>query len=241
MEAHRIGVISDTHGLLRPEVVDVLKSCEAILHAGDIDKAEVLEQLKTIAPLYAVRGNADKSWAEGLPGGLPEETEFLLYGFWIYMIHNKKDIRSDLRGKDIAVYGHSHKYEDIYDSVTGVRYLNPGSCGPKRFRLPATMMVLNLYQEEHRIDVERIECMSAAASGGRTQQADSAGNGLSEKDMYRLVKEVTKAVRAGRSIADIAARNQADERLVEDICRMYVTHPGIDTDGIMDRLERRGL
>lgn len=236
MESHRIGIISDTHGLLRPEVVELLKSCEIILHAGDMDKAETLEELKRIGPVHAVRGNVDKGWADELP----EEAEFQLYGFRVYMIHNKKNIRRKLQGKDMVICGHSHKYEDVCDSVAGVRYLNPGSCGPKRFRLPVTMMVLTLYPEEHKMDVERIECASAASAGG-TRQAEPSGDSLSERDMYRLVKEVTKAVRAGKSIADIAARNQADEGLVEDICRMYVTHPGIDADGIMDRLERRGL
>lgn len=231
-ERHRIGIISDTHGLLRPQVPETLKGCQAILHAGDVGKPEVLHQLKSIAPVYAVRGNADGEWAEALP----EELALELYGFRFRMIHDIKNLKEEPMETDMVIYGHSHKYEDRRER-TGVRYLNPGSCGPKRFRLPVTMMVLTLCPQKHEAEAERIDLMSGEGRG----TAEPEGGEMAEKDMYRLVKKVVKGVRAGKSVSAIAARTHVDEKLVEDICRMYVTHPGVDVDGIMDRLERRGL
>ena len=268
MEEYRIGVISDTHGLLRPEVEEVLRTCEAIFHAGDMDTPEVLERLKTIAPVYAVRGNADRNWGKNGAGGgqeaenLPEELDITVWGFRFYLVHNQKDLRKDLREMDAVVYGHSHKYEDIYDEKSGIRYLNPGSCGPKRFRLPVTMLLLTLHRPEHSMEVKKVDFTRALAAGtkqeaGKSTELFSSGQKtdmgtagargelaaqmLQEKDLHRLVKTVMKEVKAGRSTWEIAARNHAEEKLVEDICRMYVTHPGVDAEGIMDRLERRGM
>lgn len=280
MEIHRIAVISDTHGLLRPEVLEVLKSCGTILHAGDFDKTDILNRLKAVCPVLAVRGNGDREWAEELP----EELETELFGFRIYMIHNRKDIRKDLSGIDIVVSGHSHKYEERRED--GILYLNPGSCGPRRFRLPATMAVLTLYPQEHRAEAERIECAIGAAQARQPGAAQSRQSGecAAEKaghagfgetgyrkekrvpveeagksvtaeayqeeavrrtekdvDMHKLVKAIMKDVRAGRTVAGIAARRHMEEELVEEICRYYVTHPGVDVDGILDRMERRNL
>lgn len=233
MEAHRIMVISDTHGILRPEVLERAAGCEAILHAGDLGGPEILERLRAFAPVYAVRGNVDGEWADSLP----EELELELFGFRIYMIHNKKRRRKALSGIGIVVFGHSHEYQDVLEKETGIRYLNPGSCGPRRFRLPVTMMELNLYPEEHRAEAVMLECESQKKGEGTAPAKDA----LSEKDLYRLVKKVMKGMQAGRSVFEMAERNHAEEGLVEDICRMYATHPGIDVDGILDRLERRGL
>lgn len=243
MESHRIAVLSDTHGLLRPEVTDILKTCEVILHGGDVGAAEVLERLNAIARTYAVRGNVDRDWAEALPVEL--EAEF--FGFRLYMVHNKKHIREDLSGIDIVVCGHSHKYEE--SAREGILYLNPGSCGPRRFRLPITMMILTLYPEEHRAEAAKVEFTSGEAVRDPLQNRETLQNGaaaLSDRDMYRLVKAIIKDVDAGRPVADIASRNyvnknHADRELVEQICRMYVTHPGVDVDGILDRMERKNL
>ena len=101
----KIGIISDTHGLLRPEVIQALDGCEAILHGGDINKQEIIDQLEMIAPVYVVRGNNDKDWAEHIPMFL----DFELAGLRIYMTHKKKDLPADLSGYDLVVFGHSHK------------------------------------------------------------------------------------------------------------------------------------
>ncbi len=123
----KIGVISDTHGLLRPEVVDKLQGCDAILHAGDVNKPEILDALRAIAPLHVVRGNNDKDWAEALPQTLRVE----LGGVRILMIHNKRELPKELGDAQLIVFGHSHKYFE--QTIDGRLWLNPGSCGKRRF------------------------------------------------------------------------------------------------------------
>lgn len=228
MEAHRIGVISDTHGLLRPEVEERLKGCEAVFHGGDMGEPGILERLKAICPVYAVRGNVDGGWA----AGLPLELEVKLHSFRFYMIHNRKQMRGNPDDYDIVIYGHSHRYEE--DRVGKTLWLNPGSCGPRRFRLPVTMTILTLFPR--RVEAERIDCLSDCPPTGEKGMPQ-----LSRQDMYKLVRSIMKGVDGGRSVDAIAARNQVDRELVEQICRMYVTHPGVDVDGIMDRMERRNL
>lgn len=237
MESHRIAVISDTHGILRPEVAQQIETCEAVLHGGDMDNPEIYSRLKSIRPTYAVAGNADADWAERLQGELPTELTVELFGFRIYMIHNRKQIRRDSSDYDIVIYGHSHKYQE--ESQGRTRYLNPGSCGRRRFKLPLTMMILTLYPESHEIATQRIDLPLPPARPSAFPAGEPGA--LSEKDMHKLVKRVMRDMDAGRSVPDIAARNQADQALVEQICRMYATHPGVDVDGILDRLERRGL
>lgn len=122
-----IGIISDTHGLLRPEVVERLQTCDAILHAGDINKPEVLDALRAIAPLYVVRGNNDKDWAADLPISLT----FEIGGMRFFMIHNKRDLPQNLGDAQVIVFGHSHKYFE--QTIAGRLWLNPGSCGKRRF------------------------------------------------------------------------------------------------------------
>ena len=133
----KIGVISDTHDLLRPEVISALSGVDAILHAGDISSPQILDRLQKTAPVYAVRGNADKEWAEDLP----LFREILLDGLHICMTHKKKDLPQDLSQYDLAVTGHSHQYAEIRQGRTLI--LNPGSCGPRRFYQKITMAVVN--------------------------------------------------------------------------------------------------
>ena len=138
---YKIGIISDTHGLLRPEVAEALRGCEAILHGGDVNKPEIIEQLKQIAPTYVVRGNNDKEWAKELP----ESMTVSLCGIRFFMVHNKKHIpksEDSLQDVDIIVYGHSHKYEEKYESRR--LSLNPGSCGPRRIKHTITFAVLEV-------------------------------------------------------------------------------------------------
>ena len=128
-------ILSDTHGLLRPQVIEHLQTADAILHAGDINRPAILEQLRQYAPLYVVRGNSDKEWAQELPHHL----DFTLEGVRFYMVHNKKEIPADLSGVDVLVFGHSHKY--LQEEKGGLLWLNPGSCGPRRFHQEITMMM----------------------------------------------------------------------------------------------------
>lgn len=133
----RIAILSDTHGLLRPEVVEYLKTADVILHGGDINKQSIMDELRQYAPLYIVRGNNDKEWAQDIPHDLT----LTLDGMTFVMVHNKKEV-PDLTGADVVVFGHSHKY--LQEEKDGVLWLNPGSCGPRRFHQEITMMMAEL-------------------------------------------------------------------------------------------------
>ena len=138
-----IGVISDTHGLLRPEAAEALRGVDLILHAGDVGSAEVLDALKGIAPVVAVRGNNDKgAWAEELPPWEVAEVGVV----FIYMIHDVKEIDlSPAAGFQVVVSGHSHK--PSVEERKGVLYVNPGSAGPRRFTLPVSVARLTVSGE----------------------------------------------------------------------------------------------
>ena len=136
-----IGVISDTHGLLRPEALDAVKGSDLIVHAGDIGSLEVIDQLAAIAPTHAVRGNIDKkSWAQDF-----SEDEFVEVGAaLVYVLHNLEELAIDPRaaGVRVVISGHSHK--PSISREEGVLYLNPGSAGPRRFHLPVAVARLRL-------------------------------------------------------------------------------------------------
>ena len=135
----KIGVISDTHGLLRKEVIEHLQGCDAILHAGDINKPEILEELRQIAPLYVVRGNNDKGeWAEELPMSL----KFEIANQHFFMVHQKKDVPKNLEQVDWVIIGHSHQYLETHEGQ--VTWLNPGSCGKRRFGLEISMAMIEI-------------------------------------------------------------------------------------------------
>ena len=139
-----IGVISDTHGLLRPEAVEALRGVELILHAGDVGSPEVLDALQGIAPVVAVRGNNDKgAWAEELPAWEVAEVGVV----FIYMIHDVKeiDLSPEGAGFQVVVSGHSHK--PSVEERKGVLYVNPGSAGPRRFKLPISVARLTVSGE----------------------------------------------------------------------------------------------
>jgi hypothetical protein len=136
-----IGVISDTHGLLRPEALHALRGSEHIIHAGDIGAPEIIAELKKIAPVAAIRGNVDvQTWAQELP-----ETEVVeLAGKTIYVIHdvNAIDLNPVGAGFDVVISGHSHQPKQ--ETKHGVLYLNPGSAGPRRFKLPISVAKLRI-------------------------------------------------------------------------------------------------
>lgn len=144
----KLAILSDTHGLLRPEVLERLKTADAILHGGDINRPAIVEQLRQYAPLYIVRGNNDHEWAEQLPHDLT----LTLDGVTFYMVHNKKEVPADLTGVDVVVFGHSHKY--VQEEKNGMLWLNPGSCGPRRFHQEITMMMAEL--SNGRVQVEKV-------------------------------------------------------------------------------------
>lgn len=146
----KIGVISDTHGLLRDGVIENLQGCDYIIHAGDIGSEEILDKLQGIAKTFAVRGNNDK---EGYALKLPDFKEIEMDEVLIYVTHNKADIPKELREIDLIIYGHSHKYGE--DNIDGIIYLNPGSCGRKRFSLPLSMAIVEVNLDN--IEVKKID------------------------------------------------------------------------------------
>lgn len=146
----KIGVISDTHGVLRDEVVENLKECDYIIHAGDIGNEEILKKLESITKTFAVRGNNDKqSWAIKLP----EYKEIEMDQILIYVVHDKADIPKELREIDLIICGHSHKYSE--ENINGITYLNPGSCGRKRFSLPLSMAIVDINIDD--ISIKKID------------------------------------------------------------------------------------
>lgn len=141
----RIGVISDTHGLLRPEALKTLQGAEHILHAGDVGDPAILQALRAIAPVTAIRGNID----EGGPCDQLPPTELVeLDGLIIYMLHDVKklDLHPGAVGIAVVVFGHSHK--PLVEWRRGVLFLNPGSAGPRRFELPVTLAWLNIESDK---------------------------------------------------------------------------------------------
>ncbi|WP_082637479.1 metallophosphoesterase family protein [Bradyrhizobium retamae] len=137
----RIGVISDTHGILRPEAEQRLAGVAHIIHAGDIGRPEVIHGLRRIAPVIAIRGNVDKGpWAENYP-----DTETVRLGEQsIHILHDIQDLQLDPAecGINVVISGHSHR--PLIETTGGVLYLNPGSAGPRRFNLPITLATLDL-------------------------------------------------------------------------------------------------
>jgi uncharacterized protein len=141
VNALTIGVISDTHGLLRPEAIAALAGVDHILHAGDVGDARILDRLRMIAPLTAIRGNVDVS---GICATLPATDAVELGGRLFYLVHSVHDLDIDpvIAGVAMVVSGHSHRPETREQN--GIFYLNPGSAGPRRFDLPVTLAKVDL-------------------------------------------------------------------------------------------------
>jgi uncharacterized protein len=147
--AFKIAIISDTHGLLRPEVEQYLAGVDHIVHAGDIGRPEIVDALRRIAPVTAIRGNVDSGeWAREYP-----DTDLVrLAGTSIYVLHDLKTLQADPgAGIDVIISGHSHVPK--IDTVGGVLYLNPGSAGPRRFKLPITLATLDVTPDGMRPEI----------------------------------------------------------------------------------------
>lgn len=220
----KVGIVSDTHDLLRPEVTGALQGCDHILHGGDISSQRILDQLEQIAPVKAVRGNNDKDWAEHLPLFL----DFELGGLHIYMAHKKKDLPKDLTSYDLVIYGHSHQYAEVWQETAGKNrtlLFNPGSCGPRRFTQPITMAILRIDPDGWVIEQVQIPHTSRE----KAPKADSGS-------IYKQIEVVVRDTEKGLSVDLIAQKHKLDPALVEQIVRLYVTHPGVTVDGIMTKM-----
>ena len=220
----RIGILSDTHDLLRPGVMHTLDGCDAILHGGDISSPRILDQLTLIAPVRAVRGNNDKDWAENLPLSL----DFTLCGLRFFMTHKKKDLPSDLSPYDLVIFGHSHQYSSDWLTSAGGRrtlLLNPGSCGPRRFLQPITLALLTITESDW--DVRRVDIPHA--DGESAPKLDAV-------DLRQQIDTVVRETEKGRTVEAIARKYGMSLTMVEQIARLHVTHPGVTADGIMTKM-----
>jgi len=171
----KIGVVSDTHGLLRPEAEQCLAGVSHIIHAGDIGRPEIITALGRIAPVTAIKGNVDTAvWAASYP-----DTKMVrLGGRVIYVLHDIHDLTLDPRshGIDVIISGHSHR--PGIETVDGVLYLNPGSAGPRRFKLPVTVAILEVTERGVRAvihDVDSPQKASRAASNKSAKKAMPGG------------------------------------------------------------------
>jgi uncharacterized protein len=149
----RIGLVSDTHNLVRPETLDALRGVDHIIHAGDICRHGVLDALASLAPLTVVRGNNDI--AEDVVH-LPEHVRIELGGATIHVVHDIADVPLKLDGIDVVVTGHSHK--PLIEQRGAVLFVNPGSAGPRRFRLPVSLALLEI--DEGRIDARIVQLIA---------------------------------------------------------------------------------
>lgn len=150
----KIGLIADTHGLLRPQALAALQGVDHLVHAGDIGGPQILAELERIAPLSVVRGNNDgDAWA----GGIPESLTLRFGAVSLYVLHDLKQLAIDPKaeGIDVVIAGHSHK--PLHDVRDGVLYLNPGSAGPRRFRLPIGVAILHIDGEQMRAELITLE------------------------------------------------------------------------------------
>jgi putative phosphoesterase len=137
----RIGVISDTHGLLRPEVIPALAGVERILHLGDVGKISILRELKKVAPVTAIRGNVDH---DGPCSELPEFEVAMIADRYVYMLHDLNTLHLDPAAGKFAAVLSGHTHVPNFYTKKGVLYFNPGSCGPRRFNLPVTIGMLTV-------------------------------------------------------------------------------------------------
>ena len=154
-----IGIISDTHGLLRPEAVEALRGCDHIIHAGDIGAHTIVPELKKIAPVTAIRGNIDR---EGWALKFPETAVVELGGLSFYVIHdvNALDLKPQAAGFAAVISGHSHQpKKELKD---GVLFFNPGSAGPRRFTLPVTVGKIEIFDENMQCEITEIVVSSSS-------------------------------------------------------------------------------
>ena len=218
----RIGIISDTHGVLREDVKEILRTCSYIIHAGDMDQSWVISELTAIGKLYVVRGNNDGEWAEAYP----KVRTFSIGGVGFFLVHNKRDLPKMLPKENIILFGHSHQF--YCEEKEGKLWLNPGSCGRKRFYGELTMAVMTI--QDGKYEVEKI-VLESSKQGNKSLSSEE--NTISISAIEKILSRMQK----GKKIKTIAKELQLQEELVETVCRIAVTHPGVRAEGIYNKME----
>lgn len=238
-EGKKIAVLSDTHGLLRPEVTEILHDCDGAIHAGDINSREILNQIWDASgrnkPFYVVRGNNDKAWAMDLPLTM----EFTLGGTHFFLVHNKKDVPANQKDTQIIICGHSHKY--LEEEKDGRLWLNPGSCGKRRFYQEITMAILYLEETPQPGSngwwVKKIEIPQDTSAGTEHLQKTPPQGLIPQENLSGIVQEIIKRMDKGQSVEVIGKKLNIHPEFAEEICRIRVTHPGVSVEGIVDKIE----
>ena len=208
----RVAIMADTHGVLRPEVERILETCDVIVHAGDFDNQMLYHKLNVDQPLSAVRGNNDRGWS----GGLGQVNRFEIGGVKFIMAHERVDIPSVLKDIQVVIFGHSHMY--YQQEISGRLWLNPGSCGYKRFTLPLSMAVMTIEDGTYEVETVWLE-HGYGTPGAATSQREKAKASKYEKQQKRYKQKQAKgegqadkakgAVKAARYGGQPAARQEA--------------------------------
>ena len=208
----RVAIMADTHGVLRPEVERILETCDVIVHAGDFDNQMLYHKLNVDQPLYAVRGNNDRGWS----GGLGQVNRFEIGGVKFIMTHERVDVPSVLKDIQVVIFGHSHMY--YQQEISGRLWLNPGSCGYKRFTLPLSMAVMTIEDGTYEVETVWLE-HGYGTPGAATSQREKAKASKYEKQQKRYKQKQAKgegqadkakgAVKAARYGGQPAARQEA--------------------------------
>jgi len=181
----RVAIMADTHGVLRPEVERILETCDVIVHAGDFDNQMLKRKLNVDQPLYAVRGNNDRGWS----GGLGQVNRFEIGGVKFIMAHERVDIPSVLKDIQVVIFGHSHMY--YQQEISGRLWLNPGSCGYKRFTLPLSMAVMTIEDGTYEVETVWLE-HGYGTPGAATSQREKAKASKYEKQQKRYKQKQAK-------------------------------------------------
>lgn len=181
----RVAIMADTHGVLRPEVERILETCDVIVHAGDFDNQMLYHKLNVDQPLYAVRGNNDRGWS----GGLGQVNRFEIGGVKFIMAHERVDIPSVLKDIQVVIFGHSHMY--YQQEISGRLWLNPGSCGYKRFTLPLSMAVMTIEDGTYEVETVWLE-HGYGTPGAATSQREKAKVSKYEKQQKRYKQKQAK-------------------------------------------------
>ena len=208
----RAAVMADTHGVLRPEVERILETCDVIIHAGDFDSQMLYHKLEVNQPLYAVRGNNDRGWS----GGLAAVKRFEIGGVKFIMAHERADIPSPPGDVQVVIFGHSHMF--YQQEINGRLWLNPGSCGYKRFTLPLSMAVMTIEEGTYEVETIWLE-HGYGTPGAATSQREKAKASKYEKHQKRYKQKQAKgagqtdkakgAVMAARYGGQPAAKQEA--------------------------------